>query len=181
MDASVLIPNLVILVTVLLSDYGRRPVTPLRLARPFIAAAVIIPFFFHGVQRSGTGLLIEVAGIAAGLALGVAASFLMRVSADAAAGKAVTFGGRAYAAFWIAVVAARVYFTYGAQHVFSRQLGTWLYASHVTVNGLTAALIFFSVAMLLGRTGALAIRARRASAGAGQAAPAAVRVPAGIR
>ena len=179
MDASVLIPNIVILVTVLLSDYGRRPVTALRLARPFIAAAVIVPFFFHGVQGSGNGLLIEAAGIAAGLALGVLASFLMRVSADAATGKAVTFGGRAYAAFWIAVVAARVYFTYGAQHVFSRQLGTWLYASHVTVDGLTAALIFFSVAMLLGRTGALAIRARRASTG--QAAPAAVPVPAGIR
>jgi hypothetical protein len=178
MDASVLIPNIVILVTVLLSDYGRRPVTPLRLARPFIAAAVIIPFFFHGVQGSGTGLLIEAAGTAAGLALGVAAAFLMRVS-PAAAGRAVTLGGKAYAAFWIAVVAARVCFAYGAQHVFSRQLGAWLYASHVTAAGLTAALIFFSVAMLLGRTGALAIRARRVS---GSPAPAAAaRVPAVAR
>ena len=34
----------------------------------------------------------------------------------------------------------------------------------VTADGLTAALIFFSVAMPLGRTGALAIRARRAGA-----------------
>jgi hypothetical protein len=33
--------------------------------------------------------------------------------------RAVTSGGKAYAGFWIAVVAARVYFTYGAQHVFS--------------------------------------------------------------
>jgi hypothetical protein len=181
MDASVLIPNLVILVTVLLSDYGRRPVTTLRLARPFIAAAVIIPFFFHGVQGTGTGLLIEAAGIAAGLVLGVAASFLMRVSADPATGKAVTLGGKAYAAFWIVVVVARIYFTYGAQHVFSRQLGMWLYTTHVTVDGLTAALIFFSVAMLLGRTGALAVRARYASTGAGQAASARVRVPAVIR
>ena len=181
MDASVLIPNLVILITVLLSDYGRRPVTPLRLARPFIAAAVIVPFFFHGAQGSGTGLLTEAAGIAAGLALGVAASFLMRVTADPAAGQAVTAGGKAYAGFWIAVVAARIYFTYGAQHTFSAQLGQWLSASHVTVDGLTAALIFFSVAMLLGRTGALALRARHAGAGigAGQAAMAAV--PAGLR
>ena len=181
MDASVLIPNLVILATVLLSDYGRRPVTALRLARPFLAAAVIVPFFFHGVQGAGTGLLIEAAGIAAGLALGVAASFLMRVSADPATGRAVTAGGRAYAAFWIVIVAARVYFAYGAQHVFSAQLGSWLYASHVTVDGLTAALIFFSVAMLLGRTGALAIRARRAGAGAGVGATVAVPVPAGLR
>ena len=170
MDASVLIPNLAILITVLLSDYGRRPVTALRLARPFIAAAVIVPFFFHGAQ-----------GTAAGLLLGVAASFLMRVTADPATGRAVTVGGKAYAGFWIAVVAARIYFTYGAQHTFSAQLGQWLSASHVTVDGLTAALIFFSVAMLLGRTGALALRARHAGAGigAGQAAMAAV--PAGLR
>ena len=181
MDASVLIPNLAILVTVLLSDYSRRPVTPLRLARPFIAAAVIIPFFFHGVQSAGTGLLIEAAGIAAGLALGVGASFLMRVSADAATGRAVTAGGRAYAAFWMVIVAARVYFAYGAQHVFSAQLGQWLNTSHVTVDGLTAALIFFSVAMLLGRTGALAIRARRAGTGTGHPATVAAPVPAGLR
>ena len=178
-----LIPNLVILATVLLSDYGRRPVTALRLARPFLAAAVIVPFFFHGAQGTGTGLLIEAAGIAAGLLLGVAASYLMRVTADPATGRAVTVGGKAYAGFWIAVVAARIYFAYGAQHVFSAQLGQWLYASHVTVDGLTAALIFFSVAMLLGRTGALAIRARRAGAriDAGHPAAVAAPVPAGLR
>jgi hypothetical protein len=163
-DASVLIPNLVILVTVLMSDYGQRFVTPHRLIRPFIAAAVIIPFFFKGVQSSGDGLLIEVAGIAAGVALGVLAASLMRVFADPATGRVATIGGNAYALFWIVVVAARLYFTYGANHVFSRQLGEWMASSHVTTNGLTAALIFFSVAMLLGRTGALAARTRQVSA-----------------
>jgi hypothetical protein len=178
MDASVLLPNLAILVTVLLSDYGKRPVTTTRLIRPFITAAVIIPFFFTGVQGSGDGLLIEAAGALAGLALGMFAASLMRVSADPATGRAATFGGKPYALFWIVIVAARLYFTYGAQHVFSAQLGQWMYASHVTTNGLTAALIFFSVGMLLGRTAALAARARRVTARPAAPATAPLPVPA---
>ena len=161
MDASVLIPNLVILGVVLLSDCGLRKVTTARLVRPFITAALIVPFFFKGVATSGNGLLLEVAGIAAGLALGVLAASLMRVFADSATGRPMTRAGLPYAGFWILVVAARIYFTYGAQHVFGQQLGSWLYTNHVTVNALTAALIFFSVAMLIGRTGAVAARVRQ--------------------
>jgi hypothetical protein len=77
------------------------------------------------------------------------------------------------------IAAARLYFAYGAQHVFSRSLGEWLYTNHVTVDALTAALIFFSVAMLLGRTGALALRARRVAARAD--AQAGLRLPAPVR
>jgi hypothetical protein len=164
MNASVLIPNLVILVMVLVTDYGQRPFGPRRLVRPFIAALVIIPFFFKGAALSGNGLLLEAAGLAAGLSLGAAASYLMRVYWDAGSSRVFTSAGLPYAAFWIVVVAARIYFTYGAQHVFSHQLGSWMYTSHITVNALTDALIFFSVAMLLGRTGALAARARQLSA-----------------
>jgi hypothetical protein len=162
--ASVWILNLIILAVVLTADLGRRKITPMRLLRPVIAAAIIVPFFFTAAAAAGTGLLLELGGLAAGLALGSLAGLFMRVTFDATAGRPMSRAGLPYGAVWVAVTAGRLYFTYGASHIFGRQLGGWMAANHVTVGALTDSLIFVSIAMLLGRTAILAAKARAAAA-----------------
>jgi hypothetical protein len=171
MSPSVWIPSLAFLVLVVWTDLGHRKVTLMRLVRPFVGAAIIIPFFvsfsFDRSQASGTGLGIEIAGLAAGLAVGAMTALLMRVTWDQQAGRAVSVAGIGYAAAWAAITLARLGFAYGAQHWFSLQLGTWMAGNSVSVAALTDSLVFFSVAVLIGRTGMLAVRVRAAAQAAG--------------
>ncbi|WP_329244459.1 hypothetical protein OG417_47850 [Actinoallomurus sp. NBC_01490] len=164
MDIGVWILNLAVLFVVLESDLGTRKVTRLRVLRPVITAAAIVPIFIGDLATSGYGLMLEIAGIAAGLLPGLLASAFMPVHEGMVNGRrcAKSRAGIGYALTWIAVVGARLAFSYGSAHVFGRQLGEWMAAHSVSKDALTDALIFMAVVMMLTRTALLHLKARAA-------------------
>jgi len=157
-----MIVNGVVLATVLASDLGpARKIGPMRLLRPVIAAAVIIPLFVDRPVTHGTGLVVEVAGILAGLLGGLAATALMGVYRSPDTGKPVSRAGTPYAIFWALVIGARAAFSYGAVHWFEGSLVSWAIANQVSVAAITDGLIFMALAMVLMRTAGIGFRASR--------------------
>jgi hypothetical protein len=157
-----MVVNGVVLVTVLASDLGpARKIGRMRLLRPLIAAAVIIPLFVSRPAWHGNSLAVEIAGIAAGLLGGIAAAALMRVYRSPATGAPVSRAAWPYAIFWTVVIGARAAFSYGTAHWFTTPVVTWCIAHHVSEAGIVDGLIFMAVVMILARTGSLAVRASR--------------------
>jgi hypothetical protein len=177
--AEAMVVNGVVLATVLASDLGpARKIGRMRLLRPVIAAAVIIPFFVRSPAAHGTGLAVEVAGAAAGVLGGLAAAALMRVHRNPVTGAPASSAGRAYAAFWTLVAGARAGFSYGAAHWFTGPLAAWCTADRVPEAAITDGLVFMALTMIVVRTAGLRVRAARlpetTAAPAPQPQPAAV-------
>ena len=158
MSASIWIINLVVLAAVLEADLGHRKITRSRLIRPLIIAAVIAAFWISGIAGSGTGLWVELAGIGTGIVLGLVAAALMRVYADR--GRPYSYAALPYALLWVVVVGARLWFAYASNHDIRVPVGTWMFAHQLTTSAFTDAFVFLALAMVLTRTGSLAVRSR---------------------
>lgn len=155
-----MIVNGVVLGAVLEGDLGsHRKIGPLRILRPALTAAGIVPLFIDPPVNHGAGLVLEIAGAVAGLFGGLAALGLMTVYRSPRTGRPVSHATTPYALLWIAVIGARAAFSYGSFHWFPRQLDHWCAVNQVTGAGITDALIFMAVAMTLTRTIGLGARA----------------------
>jgi hypothetical protein len=161
-----MITNGIVLAAVLASDLGpARKINRMRILRPLIATAVIVPLFVKAPATSGTGLVVEIAGALAGLLAGLVAAALLTVYRHPTTGQPVSRAGWGYAALWTGIVGARAAFSYGSEHWFTTPLVSWAVANNVTVAAITDALIFMAIAMMLARTGILVAKARKLPVG----------------
>jgi hypothetical protein len=152
-STSVLIVNLAILFAVLEADLGRRKVSKLRILRPLLLAAGIVPMFVESPATSGSGAVLEVSLAVLGVLFGIAAAGgLMQVSFDVQKQRVLSTASVAYAVFWTAIIGARLLFTYGANHWYTTPLAHWMGTNRISTAALTDALIFMAIAMTLTRT-----------------------------
>ncbi|MGH3191721.1 MAG: hypothetical protein ACRDPY_32905 [Streptosporangiaceae bacterium] len=157
-----MIINGAVLFATLEADLGsRRKIGLVRILRTPVVVAAIIPLFLDSPVTHGNGLLIELAGIAAGLLCGLVVTTLMRVYRSPKTGKPVSAAGLPYALVWTLIVAARAAFSIGATHWFPAQLAQWCATHQVTGAAITDGLIFMAITMVLVRTAGLAVGARR--------------------
>jgi hypothetical protein len=155
-----MIINGVVLAAVLEADVGvHRKVGRLRILRPLLMAAAIVPLYLKAFVTHGTGLGLELAGVALGLLGGLAAAALTRVYRSPKTGKPVSHAGVSYAALWIVIIGARAAFSYGSVHWFSSPLGHWMASHDVSVAAITDSLILMAIGMVLVRTIGLGLRA----------------------
>jgi hypothetical protein len=157
--AQAMVVNGIVLFAVLEADLGpHRKIGAFRLIRPLLLAAAIVPLYLTALATHGTDLALEVAGVAAGLLLGLITASLMRVFRQPDTGRPVSRAGFRYAAVWTIVIGARAAFSYGSYRWFSTSLGTWMERHQVDADAITNALVLMAVAMVVTRTLVMAVR-----------------------
>jgi hypothetical protein len=154
--------NGLVLAATLEADLGpHRKIGKIRILRPLITVALVIPLFLESPVTHGNGLLVELAGVAAGLFGGAMVAGLMRVYRSPKTGKPASASGFPYAIVWTLIVGARAAFSYGTAHWFPAQIDQWCLTHQVSAAAITDGLIFMAITMVLVRTLSLGVRASR--------------------
>ena len=135
-----LLINVIVLAVVLEADLGpHRKITWFRVLRPLVLAGAIIAIYLKPLSTHGTGLYLELAGLAAGVLLGLLATALMRVYRSPRTGRPVSRSGIGYAALWVAIMGARMAFSHDPCTGSAPSSETWMTVHHVPAGAITDA------------------------------------------
>jgi hypothetical protein len=159
MTTSQLLLNLGILALVLATNLGVRPIVRERFTRPILFMGIAAAVYLTNLPTQGNDLGFELLGAVTGLGLGAFAATLSKVGTDDQ-GRLVTRAGAAFAALWITVVAGRIAFAYGSDHLFSHAIATFSRAHDITSSDAWVVMfVLMAFGMVIGRLVVLGVQA----------------------
>jgi hypothetical protein len=151
-------------VFVLATQLGHRQITARKLVMPLVLVGGIGAKYLVHLPAGSMSHLLELGGLVAGLAFGLASIALVKVSADPATGRPTTTAGFGYAAVWSVALAARMAFAYGSTHWFAGPLAAFSAAHHAPGTAYAAAFVLMVLTMIAVRSAVVAIRSHHAGA-----------------
>ncbi|MDQ0769412.1 membrane protein CcdC involved in cytochrome C biogenesis [Pseudarthrobacter defluvii] len=152
--------NAGLLIFILATNLGTRPVTRRRLILPIILAAVAGILLLSNIPTGGNDLALDYIGAGAGIALGILAALLMRVERNPA-GQATSTAGAPYALLWLLVIGGRVTFAESANGWAAAGIRDFSISNAITgADAWTAAFIIMALTMVAARVITTYIRYR---------------------
>lgn len=155
--------SLALLAWALLRNLGTREVTRGTFLLPLVIVAVAASYFLFPLPTAGNDLDLVVAFGLVGVMFGLAAAAVTRLHHHD--GRLVATAGAGFAALWLVMIGGRVVFAEWANGAGARTVGMFSRDHGVTgADAWTAAFVVMALGMVLARTVALAVRARRSAA-----------------
>lgn len=159
--------NAGLLVFILASNLGTRPLTAARLAMPVVLSVFAAVAFLSNAPVVGNDVALDFVGAAAGVALGIVAGMLMRVRRGAGR-RLVSTAGSAYAVLWFIVIGGRVAFAESANGWAKAAITDFSISNRITgSDAWTAAFIVMALTMVAARVLTTMVRCRVLASSAG--------------
>jgi len=152
--------SIALLAWALLRNLGTREVTRATYLVPVIVVGVAAGYFLFPLPTAGNDLGLVMALGAVGVLFGLAASAVTRLCHRD--GRLVATAGAGFASLWLVMIGGRIAFAEWANGTGARAVGMFSMDHAITgADAWTAALVVMALGMVLARTVALALRARR--------------------
>lgn len=163
--------NIGLLIFILATNLGTRPVTRRRLAMPIILAAVAGVLLLADVPTRGNDVALDIIGAGAGVALGILAGVLMPVRRRAD-GTVTSTAGLPYVLLWLLVIGGRIAFAESANGWAAAGIRDFSISNAITgADAWTAAFVIMALSMVTARVITTLVRCRALPVPAGAGGP----------
>ena len=148
--------NCTLLGWVLMRNLGTHAVTRSTYLTPLVVVVVVAAVFLRDLPTAGHDVILELVGLAAGVAFGTLSTALTRIRTTTSG--AVIRAGAAFATLWVVVIGGRIAFAEWANGAGGRAIGEFSMRHQITgADAWTAAFVLMALAMVAARLASTAV------------------------